>query len=242
LCLAVSRREGANCIAGIDVDSGKWIRPINAKNSGALWDFEIVVKDHKTNKLRTMAVLDLINLHLDEPVGNNAQPENWTLNSASTSEPSRVLCQAGDDPSLMMKVKDLAEASNSFSLIFGTSDDKVAHSAIEKEPVRHSLCVIRPKNLIWFRTTNVRNQPRIKGRFDFGKRNTRFCFPLTDIVWEPRLLDLMADGQILDASGAPGTGTDMEILLTISLGDLYKKTQCHYKLIAGVLLLPSTRA
>jgi hypothetical protein len=32
-----------------------------------------------------------------------------------------------------------------------------------------------------------------------------------------------------------------EILLTISLGDLFEKTQCHYKLIAGVLLLPKER-
>jgi len=32
----------------------------------------------------------------------------------------------------------------------------------------------------------------------------------------------------------------MEILLTISLGDLFEKMQCHYKLIAGVLLIPKT--
>jgi hypothetical protein len=62
---------------------------------------------------------------------------------------------------------------------------------------------------------------------------------LTDIVWEAKLLDLITvDGQTLDASETPGVNIHTEILLTISLGDLFEKTQSHYKLIAGVLLLP----
>ena len=149
LCLAVSRRDGGNCIAGIDLDSGKWIRPVPTKNRGALGDAEIVVKDHKTQKLRIMAPLDVIHLHLDEPVGNNGQPENWTLIRESGREPYPVLCQANDDSPLVTRVKELAYANGPFSLIFGTPDRKIPHSAIANEPIPHSLCVIRPKNLIW---------------------------------------------------------------------------------------------
>jgi len=61
---------------------------------------------------------------------------------------------------------------------------------------------------------------------------------LTDVTWEPKLLDLTAKTHSLDASEVPGVGAQHEILLTVSLGDLFKTTQCHYKLIAGVLLLP----
>jgi len=227
LCLAVSRRDGGNCIAGIDLDSGKWIRPVPTKNRGALGDAEIVVKDHKTQKLRIMAPLDVIHLHLDEPVGNNGQPENWTLIRESGREPYPVLCQANDDSPLVTRVKELADANGPFSLIFGTPDRKIPHSAIANEPIPHSLCVIRPKNLIWIRTTDFNNRPRIEGRFDFGKWNARYCLPLTDIAWEPKLLQQTLNSPRMDAVA--------EILLTISLGDLFEKTQCHYKLIAGVL-------
>jgi hypothetical protein len=81
--------------------------------------------------------------------------------------------------------------------------------------------------LIWIRTTDFNNRPRIEGRFDFGKWNARYCLPLTDIAWEPKLLQQTLNSPRMDAVA--------EILLTISLGDLFDKTQCHYKLIAGVL-------
>lgn len=238
LCLAVSRRDGGNCIAGVDIDTGAWIRPVNAKNHGALHDFEIVVRDHKTLKLRMMAPLDLISLSLEVPAGIRGQPENWTLPPGSTTEQRPVLFKVVEDPSLVRKVKDLAEASNSLSLIFGTADNKVKHSVIETEPVQHSLCVIRPKNLSWVRTTNFRNKPRIEGHFEFGKRNTRYSLPLTDIALEAKLLELTLTKATVIAADSPGMNTDTEILLTISLGDHFKETGYHYKLIAGVLLLP----
>ncbi len=239
LCLAVSRRDGGNCIAGVDVDAGTWVRPVNPKNRGALRDFEIVVKDHRTRKLRMMAPLDLIKLDLEMPVGNDGQPENWTLSPASGGEEFSVLCQAGDDPFLVTVVRNLADASNSFNLIFGTPDNKVAHSEIEKEPISHSLCVVRPSNLTWFRSADFHNRPRIEGHFDFGRRNTRYYLPLTDIAWEPKLLEQTLRKPIANASELLGVDIDAEILLTVSLGDHFKEKGYHYKLIAGVLLLPT---
>jgi hypothetical protein len=241
LCLAVSRRDGGNCIAGIDIDSGEWIRPIPAKNRGALGDAEIVVRDDKTQKLRIMTPLDVIQLHLDEPVGNHGQPENWTLAPGCGREPYHVLCRAKDDPLLVARVKDLAEANGEYSLIFGSTDRKIPHSVIAKKSISHSLCVIRPKNLTWIRTTDFHNRPRIEGRFDLGKRNARYCLPLTDIAWEAKLLKQTLGETAVDASHCPGVNAGAELLLTISLGDLFEKTQCHYKLIAGALLLPRNK-
>jgi len=238
LCLAVSRRDGGTCIAGIDIDTGKWIRPVNPRNRGALWDIEVVVKDRVTENLRMMAVLDLIKLQLGEPAATGGQPENWTLNPSSTAEPLLVLSRAGDDPSLAARARDLAEDDGPLSLIFGTYDNKVPHSAIENQPLLQSLCVIRPKNLRWVRTTNFKNRPRIEGWFDFGKRDTRFCLPLTDIAWETQLLEQTIRETNMDSSKSPGMNETLEILLTVSLGDHFRETGHHYKLIAGVLLVP----
>jgi hypothetical protein len=233
LCLAVSRRNGANCIAGVDIDSGQWIRPVYAIHRGALGDSDIVVTDR--GSLRIMAPLDLIELHLGEPAGIPGQPENWTLNSADGAKAHLVLCRAGDDPSLFAIVRKMAEASNSLSMILGTRDNKVPHSSIEKESVAYSLCVIRPRDLIWSRALNFQGNPRIEAFFSFGARRIRYRLPVTDIAWEPKLLKGTKDRTTLRASESPGMDANREILLTVSLGDHFRETGFHYKLIAGVL-------
>jgi hypothetical protein len=238
LCLAVSRRDGGNCIAGIDIDTGKWVRPVNAKNRGALWDFEIVVKDHRTHKLRLMAALDLITLHLGEAVGTNGQPENWTLNEAPGNDPHLVVRCAADDRALISHIKELADSSNCFSCLFGTPDNKVSHTTIGNASINDSLCVIRPNNLIWIRGTNFNHKPRIEAQFEFGMPGAPYRLPLTDIAWEPKLLEYTQRQPTLSASVTPGIDVTKELLLTVSLGDHFRETGYHYKLVAGVLLLP----
>jgi hypothetical protein len=235
LCLAVSRRNGANCIAGVDIDSGQWIRPVYAIHRGALGDSDIVVSDR--GNLRIMAPLDLIELHLGESAGIPGQPENWTLNPVSGAKAHSVLCRAGDDPSLFAIVRNMAEASSSISMILGTPDNKVPHSSIEKESVKYSLCVIRPRDLVWSRALNFQGKPRIEALFSFGSRSTRYRLPVTDIAWEPKLLERTTERTTLRASESPGMDANREMLLTVSLGDHFRETGFHYKLIAGVLSL-----
>jgi hypothetical protein len=238
LCLAVSRRDGGNCIAGIDIDSGAWIRPVNPTNRGALWDSQIVVEDRKTQKLRIMAPLDLINLRLNEAAGISGQPENWTLPPASDSNHHSFICCATEDRALVTRIKDLADADSCFSQIFGTADNKVPHSTFENAAIKGSLCVVRPNNLTWVRTTDFNQQPRIDARFEFGVLDARYYLRLTDIAWEPKLLEYTRRKPAVAASELPDTDATKEILLTISLGDHFKKTGFHYKLVAGVLVVP----
>ncbi len=91
LCLAVSTRDGGNCIAGIDLDSGEWIRPINPKTSGALSDGELIVLDSSTGKRRFLAPLDVFQIKLEKSAGTNSQPENWETVPASYENPHVIL-------------------------------------------------------------------------------------------------------------------------------------------------------
>lgn len=185
-----------------------------------------------------MRPFDVLHLRLGRHEVKIGQPENWILNLDSKTLPHSILAQGSKDKSVLAQIRDLAKQSNSSSLLLGTQGKEISHLKIETEPLSNSLCVIRPKNLTWIRTTNFKNKPRIEGQFDFGERNVRYYLSLTDITWETKLLDLTVDSQTLDASEVPGADAKMEVLLTISLGDLFDKTQCHYKLIAGVLVLP----
>jgi hypothetical protein len=185
-----------------------------------------------------METLDVICLRLAKQSASVGQPENWALDLSTKSLPHRLLAQRAEDDSVLAQISDLAEKSSSSSLLLGTPGKEISHREIQNEPLSRSLCVIRPKGLTWVRTTNFKNKPRIEGRFDLGERNIRYCLSLTDIAWEAKLLAMTVNGQSLDAFEVPGVDANLRILLTISLGDLFEKTRCHYKLIAGVLLLP----
>lgn len=238
LCLAVSRKMNGYCIAGIDMNSGDWVRPVSADSYGELGSREITVQDHGAKHPRLMRPFDVVHLRLSRHEDKIGQPENWILNLDPKAVPYSVLVQGPNNRSILAQIRDLAEQSSSSSLLLGTQGKEISRREIQKEPPHHSLCVIRPRNLKWVRTTNFKNKPRIEGWFDLGGRNIRYSLSLTDIVWEARLLELMAEGQAFEASEVPGIDPRLEILLTISLGDLFEKTQCHYKLIAGVLLIP----
>src|SRR3989304_6086843 len=81
ICLANSRRDGGRCVAGIDVDSGRWIRPIPPKG-GAIPE----EKTFLNGKL--IAPLDVIELQLDEPnyatrfQCENRHLQNWNWRMA----------------------------------------------------------------------------------------------------------------------------------------------------------------
>lgn len=235
LCLAVSRREGGYCIAGIDIDSGAWIRPVKATTHGALEFLDVYIPDERTKKSRVMKPFDIMRLTLGDSIKSPGQPENWTLASPSAT---KVISHASDDRAHLETLRKLVEPSESFSFLFGTDNNKVPHAAIEKEAISHSLLLVRPKDLSWVRTTNIRNKPRIEGAFNFGKRNIHYSLPITDIEWESALLQQTKDTQVIYEEDSPGMTTTSEILLTVSLGDHFPETGYHYKLIAGVLLLP----
>lgn len=241
LCLAVSRKLGGNCIAGIDLDSGKWIRPVGAYGNGELGNNDIIVKYPGPQRARLMKPLDVVRLYIDKYVGNSGQPENWTLSLKSDKLPHSILGQVIDNPLHIARIRNLAEAASLFSDLFGNTSDRIKHRDIEKDPVSHSLCVIRPKHLDFRSTTTFRGKPCIDGHFQIGSRTPPclYSLRLTDTEWEPKLLGVIPEGETFDASELPGIDAKTEILLTISLGDLFDKTQCHHKLIAGVLLLPS---
>jgi len=185
-----------------------------------------------------MMPFDIVRLRLSKHEDKIGQPENWILDLDSKTLPLSLLGQGSNDDSVLAQIRDLAKQSGSSSVLLRTQGKEISRREIQKEPLSHSLCVIRPSNLTWVRTTNFKNKPRIEGWFDFGGRGIRYCLSLTDIAWETKLLDLTVNGQTLDSTEVPGGDANFEILLTISLGDLFEKTQCHYKLIAGVLLLP----
>lgn len=231
-CLAVSRRDGGNCIAGIDLDSGKWIRPVNSKTRGAFADHEIIVVDGETQKHRILEPLDVLNLRLDRYAGNKVQPENWETTPASTDDATMVLrCFDGrQDSDLLNSYLD-----RHGPLLHSYSDRIAVGDPMMKLGLSHSLSIIRPQQVHWKVAPNPTYPSRLRVQADFRFDDAPYCLVVTEPVWEARC---RRSGPGRHPHSTIAGDANAQVLLTISLAEAPLHGY-HYKLVAGVVCLPA---
>jgi hypothetical protein len=218
VCLAFSRKYGGSCFAGIDTATGKWMRAIGKYTNGALSDFDC----HMTVGNDAYALpspLDVIAMDIFSAEPKPAQPENWRTSSAPW-EKLRVANVADVE---LLKHHILQD-----SKIFHSYDRCVAREEIEAHPLDGSLALVRPSALRWTPELDYYGRKRFRGEFTVSGHT--YNLPLTDDSYATALAQKAEDHL---ANGL--ADTSVELLLTISLGDLYVKTGCYHKLIAGVV-------
>jgi hypothetical protein len=230
LCLAVSRREGGNCIAGIDIDSKKWIRPINSRTRAAFADADLVVRDPASRELRFMAPLDLIAMNLESHAGTNSQPENWLVAPASKEDPYTVL-QRCDSPKAARFL--FAHADPPGPLLSGFTD-ALAASDLESQALSHSLAIIVPRDLFWRVSPSQRYAGKLQVRAEFQFGESSYSLVVTDPVWEATCHRVgLGRHTHAEVAGMQGGAVSLTIsLAAVALHGL------HYKLVAGVMHLP----
>jgi hypothetical protein len=99
VCLANSRKISGRCIAGKEVGSGAWIRPVSDRPHGEVSEREREYEDGTDPTL-----LDVIDVPLKHPRPTDYQSENWELDPdyywAKTGRASWTdLDELADDPS-----------------------------------------------------------------------------------------------------------------------------------------------
>lgn len=211
VCLANSKKLGAFCVAGTDVEDDAWIRPIGSGHHGAITTDEQTFADGTRPQL-----LDLVELPLGRPAPQPGQPENWTLaagrwrkRGTATTEEARQLLEelATDDP------------------VFGTNERSISVDDVAAGRVSSSLAVVRPTSLNW----EKRIWPeRTTIRAEFMHAGAWHSLPVTDPAWRAHFVH--------DPAGDYGHVDDEEVFLVISLGEPMDDE--HWKLIAGVVCLP----
>jgi len=100
ICLANSRRDGGRCVAGIDVDSGLWIRPLPPRGS--------TIPEEKTFlDGRLFTPLDVIELELDPPTFTtrfqceNRLMQNWNWSMVGRVDPADILKHCSKDKTVL---------------------------------------------------------------------------------------------------------------------------------------------
>lgn len=231
LCLAVSRRDGGNCIAGIDLNSGKWIRPINSKTDGAFGDHEIFVSEVGVRQPRIMELLDVLHLQIDRYVGENAQPENWETAPASYENPYLAL-RKFDRRDDLLKLRYYLDRNR---LLLHSLSERVPESEIRFHKLTHSLSLIHPNRLHWRVLEHPANPARLQVRADFTFEQNAYNLVVTDPVWEATCRRF---GKGRHSHSSILGQENRQILLAVSLAAKPIRGW-HYKLVAGVINLPA---
>jgi len=217
LCLANSDKHGNRCIAGLDLDTGNWIRPVSDSDDGGLSPHQYLTRDcHDPRPLET------IEFTLIESDPEPHQPENWIIGDNSPR-----FCDDNIDD---RKAQFLLNNIHSKPHLFGDKKSKIEYSNIKESQINSSLELIRPESP-QFKIRDRDNQPRAT----FELRGASYDLPITDPIWKDKIQseDVLSGMDLVHEPASAYTEANKRPLFTISLGSPYEGT-C-YKLVAAII-------
>jgi hypothetical protein len=220
VCLANSYKHEHRCVAGISLRSKKWVRLVGTQVPGCLTIKETCYPDGTPAEL-----LDVFEADLGEACGSNCHPEDVFI----TERPWRPI-RRFDQPE---DLRFLSGYINKGPSILEGYGDRVYAKKVAGSAVAHSLEVVHPADLWWWIRDEKGNR-RNRAIFRLGTNWIRYDFPVTDPVWLDKLRTLPVG---IRSHGSFFEGKPPKTLLTVSLGEPFEGF--HYKLIAGVVNLPS---
>jgi hypothetical protein len=202
VCLANSAKHGGRCLAGINLDSGRWVRPVSDQQEGQLRPS--AMKISVGGVIREVGPLDVIDLGPIRARPEVGQPENVVFESGIASIGFR------HSISINQLGRFIQREGN---LLFGDLPYVPKARALD---VRSSLALIEVNEPRFWISPNKPNQLRVC--FDFAK--VQYDLPVTDT----------APWTVL-AKRDPASAGDGRWLFTVSLGvpyygKLYKLVAC----------------
>lgn len=212
--MAKSRKYHNYCVAGIDLKTAKWIRVIS-KNK----EIHNAVKpeDLKYGTDKEAQILHRVIIPIKFHAPNFFQPENYVLDNQYYLQYNGILDK-----------KKLIQFVENKQYIFYNEDKKIHTDELKLIPInkRYSLILIRPERVTIHVKTWKDGSRTISCSF-FYNRNWYKYLKITDNNFEMKYLR-KNDGDYY---------INNEVLFVISLGEIYYRDDCHYKLIASVIEL-----
>lgn len=176
LCLASSFKPGGRCIAGIDLATGEWVRPVSPTCGGTIPDSVFHLQDAD----RAVRPLDQVTIGLDEPRPEPEQPENWLI---------------GDAPWKLTDVWTIDEATDVLDdltteedVLFGTSGRGLDVSDIPAGGVSESLLIAEVMDPVFYVNRRQSGSKQLRSIFTLGSE----CYdvPVTDLEpWAAAIRD-----------------------------------------------------
>ena len=222
--LANSLRMGGHCLAGKDLHTGEWIRPINTINPkrpdpSAFRNYDLLKLYGNESGPQ---LFDCVRIGFKKKCPTKCQPENFFIdqNPWKPLEPFQrdKIPELVDEPPFMwLGQKDT----------MSPAPDRISQERVNKQPIDSSLIFMKlepSKNEMKFiPDTDYHHRSRKRMQFLYGGK--RYSLVVKDI----HHLNPLEKG--IKEKPVP------ECYVTIGLTELHKETNGHYKLIVG--LIPS---
>jgi hypothetical protein len=209
-CLANSWKLGASCVAGVDLETNEWIRPLGSGSHGAVTE-----REQRLDDGTRPALLDVIEIPLLGPAAEVGHPENWQLEGGVWRRVGRL----GD-----AEARPLLEALVVDAPVFGSNARGFSVEEIARGDVANSLAIVRPQELVWRKEIRF-GRARIRAIFEHGGASQDLG--VTDPEWVHEFTD--------DDLGEFEHDSAEDVYLVISLAE--PLNDVHYKLVAGVICL-----
>lgn len=203
--MANSRRLQGRCVAGRDIKTNEWIRPVSSAET--LTIDQIKLKDRSIPGL-----LDIIKIPCKERVPIFCQPEN-------------ILIEKGVWEKLGIydkKIDNLCDYPKTLWWNDKPAQDRIDEEFLKKNKVGQSLSFIKPDSICIRRCL----------RLDHGIK-TRAVFFYNGVEYDLGLTDLDIENEYKEKSCGDYRLNKKQIYLCISLGGSFRG-YC-YKLVAGVI-------
>lgn len=210
ICLANSRKNNNNCVAGKELKSGEWIRPVSSNGKGELTDSEI-----RYSNGNLPVVLDVMRISYEKISPNKYQPENILINK----EKWEYLGRFKED-----ELDKICDKPKDIWIVKGERIDRIPADFFKSNKLCGSLLLIRIKSLE-FERFDSRGKPRLRGIFEYN--NIQYNIGVTDRVYEEKYSSQKIGFHKFNAK---------KIYLCISLGEPYDKVNYCYKFIAAIIV------
>ena len=205
LILANSRKLGGRCIAGIDLVSKKWVRPVSRADHGELSKEECLISEDGV--WRDIEVLDVVSAPIGKPIESLGQPENCILLSDAWALKGKIPISQVEE--VLDLVCDAEE-----SLLYGTGRS-VYMQSVKSGRVNKSLTLVKVVEPTFY----IDESPK-KLRCRFSYSSNDYDLPVTD------------DSKWVSAAKAdPKSFSVGTWFFTVSLGEAYRGQM--WKLIAA---------
>ena len=213
ICLANSRKMSGRCVAGKDVNSKEWIRPVSNRENEELSLVEIRLKGRQS-----LNVLDVVRIPCKVKKSSRHQPENILIDDGSWEKIDEL------DPKLLDSLCDHPKSI----WTFGEHDDRVPVEFFDKNKSDSSLLLIKPSALFLRRDnyTDMNGVTKKKIRAIFSYNGKQYNFGVTDPLIESEYRN-KPEGDYKILGG--------KIYLCISLGEPAPWDKCCYKFVATLI-------
>ncbi len=213
VCLANSRKMNGRCVAGKDVKTKEWIRPVSSNECE-----ELSLGQIKPKGRQTLNLLDIVRIPCKVKKPSRHQPENILIDDGSWEKIGEF------EPKQLDSICDHPKAI----WLLGEHDDRIPVDYFNKIKSDSSLLLIKPSDLFLRRDnyTDMNGVTKRKLRAIFSYNGKQYSFGVTDPLVESQYKNKPEGDYRISGS---------KIYLCVSLGEPAPWDNCCYKFVAALI-------